>query len=114
MHNLKMVDCKEVSGGLTPRQVALASGLAFVVGGMACAYVAGALGPLATVIGTPVAAIGLGVACTVPAPVVGTICCGFIGAVGGYYLSSTFATAGGFVIGGAISAVATYYQLNKY
>lgn len=114
MYIIDIKQCAEISGGLTKEAIMAASAVAFIVGGTASAYVAGALGPLATFIGTPVSAIGLGLACSIPAPVVGTICCGFVGGVGGYYLSSTFATASGFVLGGALSAVGLFYQLNKH
>lgn len=114
MQIINSKQCTEVSGGLTKQEITMAAcGAAFIVGGATSAYIASAMGPLATLIGTPTAAIGLGIVCTPFFPVVGTICCGFVGGVTGYYLSSSFASLGGFIGGGAISAATTYYQLNN-
>lgn len=113
MQIINSIQCKEVAGGLNKQEVTLAAcGVAFLIGGTAGAYVSSVMGPLTTFIGTPTAAIGLGAICTPFFPVVGTICCGFVGAVTGYYLSSSFATLGGGLCSGALSAAVMYYQLN--
>lgn len=42
MWALNIIECAEISGGLTKNQVLVASAAAFLAGGTACAYVAGA------------------------------------------------------------------------
>lgn len=114
MKVLQIIECAEISAGLTKDQSLVATGIAFFIGGAVCASIANAIEPLATIIGTPIVALGLGIACKSPTLFIGTIICGSVGGVVSYSFSSTvFAAVGGFVVGGTLSAVETYHQVNK-
>lgn len=111
MQVLTSQQCAQIAGGVLGDGAILGIVVASLAGGYVTSKVASYFGPLYTAAGTVGGGVGGAIIGFPFVPPFGSVACGSMGALTGYFVSSTLTTVGAFFVGAAGTGLLIYKYL---